>query len=66
MNMTEARKYAKNVGVVIGKLTTERDSQGEYTVYEDGFDTRFTQWEEGKNATDAKIAYIVAKADGWY
>lgn len=66
MNMTEARKYAKRVNVVIGKLTTERDSQGEYTVYEDGRCTNFCQWEEGKNATDAKIAYIMAKAGGWY
>ena len=66
MSMTEARKYAKNVGVEIGKLTTERCSQGEYTVYENGRDTYFTQWEEGKNAMDAKIAYILARADGFY
>lgn len=32
MNKTEAKRY----GVEIGKLTTRKDSQGEYTLYEDG------------------------------
>ena len=33
MTKIEAKKY----GVEIGKLTTSRDSQGEYTLYEDGY-----------------------------
>ena len=32
MTKTEAKKY----GVTIGKLTTHKDSQGEYTLYENG------------------------------
>jgi len=31
MTKTEAKKY----GVHIGRLTSQRDSQGEYTLYED-------------------------------
>ena len=34
--LKEARLLAKEYGVEIGKLTTSKDSQGEYTLMEDG------------------------------
>jgi len=62
MTLSEARKYAKtHYNKEFGKLTTTKDSQGEYTVWEDSFDTYFQFWEEGKNAVDAKVAYILWK-----
>ena len=36
MSLQEARAEAKESGVEIGKLTTYKDRQGEYTLKEDG------------------------------
>jgi len=56
MSIYEARKDARAAKVDIGKLTTEKDSQGEYTLYEDG-----SVVAEGfyDNASDIKEDYII-------
>jgi len=60
MTLTEARKYAKTYyGREFGKLTVTKDSQGEYTVWENDHDTFFTHWVEGEGAAEAKVAYIM-------
>ena len=61
MTITEIRKEAKKYGIEIGKLTTEKDSQGEYTVYENGRCTYFQVWAEGVNAAEAKRLYAQDK-----
>ena len=34
--LSEARQEARELGVKFGKFTSDKDSQGEYTLYEDG------------------------------
>lgn len=36
--LSEARAEAKRLGVEIGSLTTKKDSQGEYTLFEAGLE----------------------------
>ena len=36
MSLSELRIEAKENGIIIGKLKTSKDSQGEYTLKEDG------------------------------
>ena len=55
MSLSEARAEAKENGITIGNLTTSKDSQGEYTLKEDG---RIVAEGFYDNANDIKEDYI--------
>jgi hypothetical protein len=56
MNKTEA----KQAGVIIGRLTTTRDSQGEYQLKEDGYIVSEGYYD---TAAEIKADYIQDKVD---
>ena len=61
MTKTEAKRY----GVQIGKLTSQKDSQGEYTLYEDGYVVAQGYYD---SAAEIKADYIdrkVSKTAEW-
>jgi len=54
--LVQAREAAKAAGVTFGKFTTSKDSQGEYTLYEDG---RIVGEGYFESASDIKTDYII-------
>jgi len=56
MTLAEAKKIAKEHDQYIGKLTAEKDSQGEYNVYNDGM---YISSSYSANATEAKIGAVL-------
>jgi|TARA_R110000803_G_scaffold106736_1_gene174823 hypothetical protein len=52
MTLSEAKKIATENGNYIGRLTSDKDSQGEYTIYNDG---AIIAQGYGANATEVKI-----------
>ena len=58
MTLSEARAEARTNNITIGKLTTSKDSQGEYTLKEDGFIVAEGYYD---SASEIKADYISEK-----
>jgi len=56
MTLSEAKKIATENGVNVGRLTSDKDSTGEYTVYNDG---QIVAQGYGQDASEIKIDWLV-------
>jgi len=56
MTLSEAKKIATENGVYVGRLTSDKDSTGEYTIYNDG---RIVAQGYGQNASEIKIDWLI-------
>jgi hypothetical protein len=56
MTLSEAKKRATENGVDVGRLTSDKDSTGEYTIYNDG---RIVAQGYGQDASEIKIDWLI-------
>ena len=56
MTLSEAKKIATENGVNVGRLTSDKDSTNEYTIYNDG---AIIGQGYGANATEVKIDSLI-------
>ena len=56
MTLSEAKKIATENGVDVGRLTSDKDSTGEYTIYNNG---RIVAQGYGQDAREVKIDWLI-------